>query len=145
MKPFSHISRMLSSLVAPHTPAWVVTRSPSSRAASNAPRSGNAGSAVTSNASCRLCMSSVGVRATNERKSALLVHSQGAPSRLPYASTDRPGAPRSASSAASPCAIVCSPCDQSTVVVTPASTASMAASRLPAAMSSGRKILPQLR
>ncbi len=36
MKPCSCISRMPSSLVAPHTPAWVVTGTPSSRATSNA-------------------------------------------------------------------------------------------------------------
>ncbi len=49
-KPFSWISRMPSSLVAPQTPAWVVTGSPRSRATSNAARSGNEGSPVTSKA-----------------------------------------------------------------------------------------------
>ena len=53
MKPFSCISRMPSSLVAPQTPAWVVTGRPSSRATSKAACSGNAGSPVTSKASWR--------------------------------------------------------------------------------------------
>ena len=46
------MSRMPSSFVAPQTPAWVVTGSPSSRATSKAAFSGNAGSPVTSKASC---------------------------------------------------------------------------------------------
>lgn len=50
MNPFSCISRMPSSLVAPQTPAWVVTAAPNSRATSKAARSGKAGSPVTSNA-----------------------------------------------------------------------------------------------
>ena len=43
MKPWSCISLMPSSLVAPHTPACVVTGTPSSRATSNAAFSGNSG------------------------------------------------------------------------------------------------------
>jgi hypothetical protein len=82
---------------------------------------------------------------TKSRNSGLLVHSHGAPSRLPYARTNRPGADRRASTAASPCSTVRSPWDQSTVVVTPVSTPSIADSVLPAWTSAGRKILPQLR
>ena len=42
----------------------------------------------------------------------------------------------------SACSTLCSPCDQSTVVVMPASSDSHAEVRLPAWMSSGRKVLP---
>ena len=52
MNPFSCISRMPSSLVAPQTPACVVTGMPRSRATSNAAFSGKAGSPVTSKAIC---------------------------------------------------------------------------------------------
>ncbi|HZZ95536.1 MAG TPA: hypothetical protein VFE19_00870 [Jatrophihabitantaceae bacterium] len=83
MNPPSHITRMLSSLVAPQTPSCVVTRMPSSRAASNAPFYGSSGSPVTSNASCNPAMSSGWVRSTKLRKSAEFVHSHDAPSRLP--------------------------------------------------------------
>ena len=55
------------------------------------------------------------------------------------------GSVRSASTAASACSTVCRPCDQSTHVVTPASSASAAASRLPARTSCGRKCLPDSR
>ena len=58
MKPCSCMSRMPSSLVAPHTPACVVTGTPSSRATSNAAFSGNSGSPVTSNAIWKPSMSS---------------------------------------------------------------------------------------
>ena len=58
MKPASCISRMPSSLVAPHTPACVVTGTPSSRATSKAAFSGNAGSPVTSKAIWKPSMSS---------------------------------------------------------------------------------------
>ena len=58
MNPFSYMSRMPSSFVAPQTPACVVTGTPSSRATSNAARSGNAGSPVTSKAIWKPSMSS---------------------------------------------------------------------------------------
>ncbi len=51
---------------------------------------------------------------------------------LPYPRTKRPGTSSRASTAASAWSMVASPCDQSTEVVTPASTASMALSRFPA-------------
>ena len=131
---------MPSSLVAPQTPAWVVTGRPRSRATSKAAFSGNAGSPVTSKASWR---------PSSRRCACAARGSCGRPGRR---STPRapPGccrrrarsgrAPtRSASTAASAWSALCSPCDQSTVVVTPASSDSSAASRLPAWMSSGRK------
>ena len=58
MKPFSYISRMPSSLVAPQTPAWVVTGAPSSRATSKAAALGELGSPVTSKAIWKPSMSS---------------------------------------------------------------------------------------
>lgn len=79
MKPFSCMSRMPSSPVAPHTPAWVVTGAPSSRATSKAAFSGKAGSPVTSKAiwkpsmSPRPCMR----RETKSRNSGLVAHSHG--------------------------------------------------------------------
>ena len=51
MKPFSCMSRMPSSFVAPQTPACVVTGRSSSRATSLAGRSGRAGTPVPSKAS----------------------------------------------------------------------------------------------
>ena len=57
MNPCSCMSRMPSSLVAPQTPACVVTGTPSSRATSKAARSGNAGSPVTSKAIWKPSMS----------------------------------------------------------------------------------------
>ena len=55
------MSRMPSSLVAPQTPACVVTGTPRSRATSNAAFSGNVGSPVTSKAIWKPSMSSPGV------------------------------------------------------------------------------------
>ena len=66
MKPFSCISRMPSSLVAPQTPACVVTGTPSSRATSKAAFSGKAGSPVTSKAIWKPSMSSSVRRAVEE-------------------------------------------------------------------------------
>ena len=79
MKPWSCISRMPSSLVAPHTPACVVTGTPSSRATSNAAFSGNSGSPVTSNAIWKPSMSSLEPkrRSTNDLKSCDADHSHG--------------------------------------------------------------------
>ena len=77
MNPFSCISRMPSSLVAPHTPAWVVTARPSSRATSNAAFSGKAGSPVTSKAIWNPSMSSAACRAKNDRTAGSAVHSHG--------------------------------------------------------------------
>jgi hypothetical protein len=133
-KPLSKIRRTPSSFVAPHTPAWVVAGTPSSRTTSNAGNSGNSGSPVTSNAIWKPSMSSPGEnrRATNSLNSGLVAHSHGPAWMLPYARTKRPGTLWSASTAASACSIVCSPWDQSTVVVTPASSDSTADSRLPA-------------
>src|ERR671932_385630 len=56
------MSRIPSSFVAPHTPAWVVTGAPSSRATSKAARSGNAGSPVTSKAIWNPSISSPAVK-----------------------------------------------------------------------------------
>ena len=85
MKPWSCMSRMPSSLVAPHTPACVVTGTSSSRATLNASCSGNAGSPVTSNAIWKPSMSSrlPKRRSTNERKSFEVAHSHGPCWRLP--------------------------------------------------------------
>ena len=60
-------------------PACVVTRSPSSRAASNAARSGNSAEPGTSNASCRRIMSSGDEKLsdTNFRNSGVFDHSHG--------------------------------------------------------------------
>ena len=79
MKSCSCISRMPSSLVAPHTPACVVTGTPSSRATLNASCSGNAGSPVTSNAIWKPSMSSAVPkrRSKKERKSFDVAHSHG--------------------------------------------------------------------
>ena len=77
MNPFSCISRMPSSLVAPHTPAWVVTARPSSRATSNAAFSGKAGSPVTSKAIWNPSMSSAACRSKNDRTAGSAVHSHG--------------------------------------------------------------------
>ena len=78
MKPCSCISRMPSSLVAPHTPAWVVTGTPSSRATSKAAFSGNSGSPVTSKAIWKPSMSSGAEAALDEeRKSVDVDHSHG--------------------------------------------------------------------
>ena len=81
----SCISLMPSSLVAPHTPACVVTGAPSSRATSNAARSGNSGSPVTSKAIWKPSMSSPGVirRATKSRNSGFVDHSHGPAWMLP--------------------------------------------------------------
>ena len=70
---------MLSSFVAPHTPAWVVTGTPSSRATSYAARSGKAGSPVTSNAIWKPSRSSFSSRRrrANAWKSAEVAHSHG--------------------------------------------------------------------
>ena len=85
MNPCSCMSRMPSSLVAPHTPAWVVTGTPSSRATLNASCSGNSGSPVTSNAIWKPSMSSREPkrRSTKLRKSADVDHSHGPCWRLP--------------------------------------------------------------
>jgi hypothetical protein len=85
MNPFSCMSRMPSSFVAPQTPACVVTGAPSSRATSNAGRSGKAGSPVTSNAIWKPSMSSPGVkrRPTNAAKSGDADHSHGPAWMLP--------------------------------------------------------------
>ena len=84
MKPFSYIKRMPSSFVAPHTPAWVVTVAPRSRATSNAARSGNSGSPVTSKAIWKPSMSlPVNRRSTNVRNSGRVAHSQGPAWMLP--------------------------------------------------------------
>ena len=84
MNPFSCISRMPSSLVAPQTPAWVVTGRPSSRAASNAAFSGNAGSPVTSKASWKPSMSlAVDPAARTTRNAGSAVHSHGPAWMLP--------------------------------------------------------------
>ena len=80
MNPCSCISRMPSSLVAPHTPACVVTGTPRSRATSNAAFSGNAGSPVTSKAIWKPSMSSAAAEAagsTNSRNSGAADHSHG--------------------------------------------------------------------
>ena len=79
MNPFSCMSRMPSSLVAPHTPACVVTGTPSSRATSKAAFSGNAGSPVTSNAIWKPSMSLPlpKRRLTNSRNSGAADHSHG--------------------------------------------------------------------
>ena len=61
---------------------------------------------------------------------------------FPYASTNRPGVSRSPSTAARACSGVCRPWDQSTVVVTPASSASQALIAFPTRMSCGRKRRP---
>ena len=76
---------MPSSLVAPHTPAWVVTGAPSSRATSKAARSGNAGSPVTSKAIWNPSMSLPGVmrRYTKSRNSGDVDHSHGPAWMLP--------------------------------------------------------------
>ena len=85
MNPFSCISRMPSSLVAPHTPACVVTGRPSSRAASNAAFSGKDGSPVTSKASWKPSMSPAPVRrrSKNDRTAGSAVHSHGPAWMLP--------------------------------------------------------------
>ena len=57
MKPASYICSMPMSVVAPHTPAWVVTRNPMSRAFSKAAFSGKPSAPVTSKAICRPSMS----------------------------------------------------------------------------------------
>ena len=72
MKSCSCISRMPSSLVAPHTPACVVTGTPSSRATLNASCSGNAGSPVTSNAIWKPSMSSRGAEAAVDEGAEVL-------------------------------------------------------------------------
>ena len=147
MNPCSCIRRMPSSLVAPQTPACVVTGMPSSRAASNAAFSGKAGSPVTSKAICTPIRSSPASRSRSTgtsgwpgRRSTPTVRPgccrrRGRTGRAPNAARPR---------AASPWSRLDSPCDQSTVVVTPASRDSMAASRLPAAMSCGRNFSPVL-
>src|SRR5918994_1375182 len=78
MKPCSCMSRMPSSLVAPQTPACVVTWTPSSRATSNAAFSGNSGSPVTSKAIWKPSMSSLEPkrRSTKDRKSFEVDHLQ---------------------------------------------------------------------
>ena len=85
MKPCSCMSRMPSSLVAPQTPACVVTGTPSSRATSNAAFSGNSGSPVTSNAIENPSMSLPPCRrrSTKLRKSGEVAHSHGPCWRLP--------------------------------------------------------------
>ena len=128
MNPCSCISRMPSSLVAPHTPACVVTGTPRSRATSNAAFSGNSGSPVTSKAIWKPSMSSP----PPNRRLDEVAELRRAPTTPtgPAGCCRRPArtgrAPRcSASTAASAWSTVCRPCDQSTVVVTPASIASM--------------------
>ena len=70
MNPCSCMRRMPSSLVAPQTPACVVTGTPSSRATSKAARSGKAGSPVTSKAIWKPSRSSPPMRrATKSRNS----------------------------------------------------------------------------
>ena len=66
MKPCSCISRMPSSLVAPQTPACVVTGTPSSRATSKAACSGKLGSPGTSKAIWKPSMSSPVIRRLDE-------------------------------------------------------------------------------
>ena len=85
MNPPSYICWMPVSLVAPHTPAWVVTGSPSSRATSKAAFSGKAGSPVTSKAICTPIMSSRSSRSRsrNDRTAGSAVHSQGPAWMLP--------------------------------------------------------------
>ena len=85
MKPFSCMSRMPSSLVAPQTPACVVTGTPSSRATSNAGFSGNAGSPVTSKASWKPSRSSPlpMSRRGEVAELGVAVHSAGAAWMLP--------------------------------------------------------------
>ena len=83
MNPCSCISRMPSSLVAPQTPACVVTGMPRSRATSNAAFSGKAGSPVTSKAICTPIMSSP---ASRSRSSSDADGGVGAP--LPRAGLD---------------------------------------------------------
>src|SRR6266567_3222140 len=61
MNPCSCIKRMPLSLVAPQTPAWVVTGRLKSRATSNAAFSGKAGSPVTSKACCMRIDCRIGV------------------------------------------------------------------------------------
>ena len=74
------MSRIPSSLVAPHTPACVVTPTPSSRATSKAAFSGNDGSPVTSKASWKPSISERDIRrSTKLRNSGAAVHSHGPP------------------------------------------------------------------
>ena len=123
------MSRMPSSLVAPQTPAWVVTGAPSSRATSNAARSGNAGSPVTSKAIWNPSMSSPGViRRLHEvpelRPASTTPRGRPGCCRTPARTGRAPTAARRPRRRRA--ADVCSPCDQSTVVVTPASSDSIA-------------------
>ena len=79
MNPCSCMSRMPSSLVAPHTPAWVVTGTPRSRATSNAARSGNSGLPGTSKAIWKPSMSLPPPNrlVTKSRNSGVADHSHG--------------------------------------------------------------------
>ena len=79
MNPCSCMSRIPSSLVAPQTPACVVTGTPRSRATSNAAFSGNAGSPVTSKAIWNPSMSLPAPkwRLTKSRNSGAADHSHG--------------------------------------------------------------------
>jgi hypothetical protein len=85
MKPLSYICWMPVSLVAPQTPACVVTGMPSSRAASKAAFSGNAGSPVTSKAIWTPIRSSPASRSrvSSERTAGSAVHSHGPAWMLP--------------------------------------------------------------
>ena len=72
---------MPMSVVAPHTPAWVVTRNPMSRAFSNAARSGKSSAPVTSKAIWSPSMS-VGFEkcsATKRSNSGVFIQSQAPP------------------------------------------------------------------
>ena len=79
MKPFSYMSRMPSSPVAPRTPAWVVTGAPRSRATSNAARSRNSGLPGMSKAIWKPSMSLplLKRRFTKSRNSGVADHSHG--------------------------------------------------------------------
>ena len=84
MNPCSCISRMPSSLVAPHTPACVVTGTPRSRATSKAACSGKLGSPGMSKAIWKPSMSSPVIRRlTKSRNSGVVLHSHGGAWMLP--------------------------------------------------------------
>ena len=81
MKPFSCMSRIPSSVVTFHTPAWVVTGTPRSRATSNAAFSGKSGLAGgTSKAIWKPSMSLPPPNRlpTKSRNSGAAAHSHGA-------------------------------------------------------------------
>ena len=141
MKPFSYISRMPSSFVAPQTPAWVVTGE--AEVAGDLERGLLRELRVAGDVEGQLQAEHVvadGMVARRTRKSGAVAHSHGAPG-VAVAEHEPPGIASSASSAASACSASAARAT-SPVWWSPRRRPPRWPSRLPAGCPPGRKIAP---